>query len=103
LIDFGPKNRYSGAHAPEAHDREDLENLHLSEKTGRWILNWYDEHGARRNPSFATLKEAEAFQKQKRAELERHRGGRFPAAEQSALRTDTGVSRTAALQRLPIL
>src|SRR5271166_2349520 len=46
-------------------------------KTGRWIVNWYDEHGARRNPSFATLKEAEAFQKQKRAELERHRGGRF--------------------------
>jgi hypothetical protein len=32
LIDFGPKNRHSGAHAPEAHDREDLENLHLSEK-----------------------------------------------------------------------
>ena len=27
--------------------------------------------------SFATLKEAEAFQKQKRAELERHREGRF--------------------------
>jgi len=46
-------------------------------KTGRWIVNWYDEHGARRNPSFATLKEAEAFQKQKRAELERHRAGRF--------------------------
>jgi len=46
-------------------------------KTGRWIVSWYDEHGARRNPSFATLKEAEAFQKQKRAELERHREGRF--------------------------
>jgi hypothetical protein len=36
-----------------------------------------DENGARRNPSFATLKGAEAFQKRKRAELERHRGGRF--------------------------
>ena len=35
---------------------------------GRWIVDWYDEHGARRNPSFATLKEAEAFQKQKRAD-----------------------------------
>ena len=46
-------------------------------KTGRWIVDWHDEHGARRNPSFATLKEAEAFQKQKRAELERHREGRF--------------------------
>ena len=46
-------------------------------KTGRWIVNWYDEHGKRRNPSFATLKEAEAFQKQKRAELERHRETRF--------------------------
>jgi hypothetical protein len=29
---FQGKNWYSGAHAPEAHDREDLENLHLSEK-----------------------------------------------------------------------
>ena len=37
-------------------------------ETGRWIVDWHDEHGARRNPSFATLKEAEAFQKQKRAE-----------------------------------
>src|SRR6516165_6604911 len=46
-------------------------------KTGRWIVNWYDEHGARRSPSFATLKEAEAFQKQKRTELERHRETRF--------------------------
>jgi len=35
-------------------------------KTGRWIVDWYDENGTRRNPSFATLKEAEAFQKQKR-------------------------------------
>lgn len=42
-------------------------------KTARWIVNWYDEHGKRRNPSFATLKEAEAFQKQKRADLEWHR------------------------------
>jgi hypothetical protein len=46
-------------------------------KTGRWIVSWYDQRGTRRNPSFATLKEAEAFQKQKRAELERHRAGRF--------------------------
>jgi hypothetical protein len=46
-------------------------------KTGRWIVSWYDQHGTRRNPSFATLKEAESFQKQKRAELERHREGRF--------------------------
>jgi hypothetical protein len=46
-------------------------------KTGRWIVNWYDEHGKRRNPSFGTLKEAEAFQKQKRADLERHRETRF--------------------------
>ena len=45
--------------------------------TGRWIVSWYDEQGTRRNPSFATLKEAEAFQKQKRAELERHRETRF--------------------------
>jgi hypothetical protein len=44
---------------------------------GRWIVDWYDEHGARRNPSFATLKEAEAFQKQKRAALDRHRETRF--------------------------
>ena len=44
---------------------------------GRWIVDWYDEHGARRNPSFATLKEAEAFQKQKRADLERHQETRF--------------------------
>ena len=29
-------------------------------KTGRWIVSWYDQHGTRRNPSFATLKEAEA-------------------------------------------
>jgi hypothetical protein len=35
-------------------------------KTGRWIVDWHDEHGGRRNPSFATPKEAEAFQKQKR-------------------------------------
>ena len=46
-------------------------------KTGRWIVDWYDEHGKRRNPSFATLKEAEAFQKQKRADLQRHRETRF--------------------------
>ena len=45
--------------------------------TGRWIVSWYDEHGTRRSPSFATLKEAEAFQKQKRTELERHRETRF--------------------------
>jgi hypothetical protein len=44
---------------------------------GRWIVDWYDEHGARRNPSFATLKEAEAFQKQKRADLDRHGETRF--------------------------
>ena len=46
-------------------------------KTGRWIVNWYDAHGKRRNPSFATLKEAEAFQEQKRADLEWHRETRF--------------------------
>ena len=34
-------------------------------KTGRWIVDWHDEHGARRNPLFATLKGAEAFQKTK--------------------------------------
>ena len=44
---------------------------------GRWIVDWYDQHGARRNPSLATLKEAEAFQKQKRADLDRHRETRF--------------------------
>ena len=49
-------------------------------KTGRWIVDWHDDHGARRSPSFATLKEAEAFQKQKPAELERHRGGKLPFA-----------------------
>jgi hypothetical protein len=32
LIDFGPKNRHSRIHAPEARRRENLENLNLSEE-----------------------------------------------------------------------
>jgi len=55
-----------------------ISNISIYQRsTGRWIVSWYDEQGTRRNPSFATLKEAEAFQKQKRAELERHRETRF--------------------------
>jgi len=55
-----------------------ISNISIYQRTtGRWIVSWYDEHGTRRNPSFATLKEAEAFQKQKRAELDRHRETRF--------------------------
>jgi hypothetical protein len=45
--------------------------------TGRWIVTWYDEHGVRRSATYATRKEAGAIQKQKRAELERHRETRF--------------------------
>jgi hypothetical protein len=34
-----PPEQNSGAHAPDAHGREDLENHHLLEKTGPWIVN----------------------------------------------------------------
>ena len=55
-----------------------MSNISIYQRsTGRWIVSWYDEHGTRRNPSFATLKDAEAFQKQKCAELNRHRETRF--------------------------
>lgn len=45
--------------------------------TGRWIVTWYDEQRVRRHATCATLNEAESIQKQKRAELERHRETRF--------------------------
>jgi hypothetical protein len=61
-------------------------------KTGRWIVDWHDEHGARRNLWFATLKEAEAFQKQKRAEIERPRGGRFNLDDREMLSQARGLA-----------
>ena len=48
-----------------------ISRISIFQRNRASIVNWYDEHGARRNPSFATLKEAEGFQKQKRAELAR--------------------------------
>ena len=41
--------------------------------TGRWIVTWYDEQGLRHHTTCATQKEAEVIQRQKRADLERHR------------------------------
>ena len=83
---FRPKKRYFRSSSSEAHDREGLENLHLSDKNRALdCRSWYDEDGARRFPSFATLKEAEAFQKQKSAEFERHREGRFSLDDREML------------------
>jgi integrase len=45
--------------------------------TGRWIVTWYDEQGLRHHTTCATQKEAEVIQRQKRADLERHRETRF--------------------------
>ena len=45
--------------------------------TGRWIVTWYDEQGLRHHTTCATHKEAEVIQRQKRADLERHRETRF--------------------------
>ena len=45
--------------------------------TGRWIVTWYDEQGVRHHSTCATQKEAEVIQRQKRADLERHRETRF--------------------------
>jgi hypothetical protein len=42
-----------------------ISNISIYQRsTGRWIVSWYDEQETRRTPSFATLKEAEASQKQ---------------------------------------
>jgi integrase len=45
--------------------------------TGRWIVTWYDEQGVRHHTTCATRKEAEVTQRQKRADLERHRETKF--------------------------
>ena len=45
--------------------------------TGRWIVTWYDEQGLRHHTTCAKQKEAEVIQRQKRADLERHRETRF--------------------------
>ena len=76
---FRGKNWYSVLMPRKAHDRRRLlGNLHLSrEKTDVCDRSGMTSTGERHTPSFATLSEAEAFQKQKRAELERHREGRF--------------------------
>jgi hypothetical protein len=57
-----------GAHARKPTIGKTSKISIFQRKTGRWIVDWQDEHRARRNPSFATLKQAEAFQKQKREE-----------------------------------
>jgi hypothetical protein len=109
LIDFGPEIGIPALMPRKLTIGKTSKISIFQRKAGRWIVNWYDEHGARRNPSFATLKEAEAFQKQKRAELERHRGGRFNLDDremlsrfsvQSRIHRPTGCSGVAQFEML---
>ena len=61
--------------------------------TGRWIVTWYDEQGPRHHTTCATRKEAEVIQRQKRADLERHRETRFDVDDRQMFNPGAGSRR----------